>query len=152
VVCSYHHWDGYPEGVGATLYHIAHGVFGGDIEQMTHVLVDEHKGWSTINGADWSKPIGFGSPGPQCYCHGERSEQLDNFSLKDGPGSGCEWAYVIFPDGKMLVLSSYSQDGTKMIGMFGMGDEAAEWKLAAEVQLNGGPEPDWSAIQSAAYE
>lgn len=56
---SYHHWDGYPSGVGATLWKLYHEHFKGDIETMRRVLVDEHKGWSTINQADFSLSPGF---------------------------------------------------------------------------------------------
>lgn len=58
----YHHWDGYPMGLGATLWELSQtdGPFGGDIERMLHVLIDEHPGgWSTINGADWSQEPGY---------------------------------------------------------------------------------------------
>jgi hypothetical protein len=61
----YHHWDGYPSGLGAELYALAQpdGPFGGDTQKMLKVLIDEHPGgWSTINGADWSKKPGFEEP------------------------------------------------------------------------------------------
>lgn len=46
-------------------------------------------------------------------------------------------------DGKvMFILSSYCEDGKKMIGMFGFGDENAEWKPIGRVMLDG-DEPDW---------
>jgi hypothetical protein len=51
----YHHWDGYPEGLGATLFQIHREVFSGDTGAMLKTLLDKHPaGWSTINGADWS--------------------------------------------------------------------------------------------------
>lgn len=53
----YHHWDGYPSGLGATLFEIYRSVFDRDIEAMLKMLLDKHPaGWSTINGADWSLP------------------------------------------------------------------------------------------------
>lgn len=52
----YHHWDGYPEGVGQTLFKVNKKIFAGDTERMLKFLIDEHKGgWSTING-DWRLP------------------------------------------------------------------------------------------------
>lgn len=56
----YHHWDGYPTGLGSELWSLFHGRFEGDVEAMRRVLIDEHPaGWSTIVGADWSQEPGF---------------------------------------------------------------------------------------------
>lgn len=216
----YHHWDGYPAGVGATLFELAQpgSPFDGDTDRMLAVLIDEHPaGWSTINNADWSQAPGFTeftmergpcqfiypsgracgkgsdahlcqsernknvkrhatrypcqpgyyanhlghqyfppppekrSPRPECYCHGERSEEGWDVTEENAAGSGCEYAYVI--DGrKMTVLSSYtsigSSDGTtseKMVGFFGMGDDNAEWRPIGHVDFDE-PEPDWGQM------
>lgn len=54
----YHHWDGYPSGLGQTLFNIRKDIFAGDTARMLSFLIDSHPGgWSTIN-ADWTKPIG----------------------------------------------------------------------------------------------
>lgn len=59
-VGRYHHWDGYPTALGATLFTIHRTVFDGDTERMLTTLLDEHPaGWSTINGADWSLEPGY---------------------------------------------------------------------------------------------
>jgi hypothetical protein len=56
----YHHWDGYPAGVGAELFHLYHNVFGHSVERMRKVLIDQHPaGWSTIIGADWRLAPGY---------------------------------------------------------------------------------------------
>lgn len=56
----YHHWDGYPGGLGATLFALRKTQFKGDTQAMLKVLLDDHPaGWSTINGADWTKAPGF---------------------------------------------------------------------------------------------
>lgn len=58
----YHHWDGYPSGLGLTLWQLAQpmGPFHGNIGKMLKVLIDEHPaGWSTINGADFSLKPGY---------------------------------------------------------------------------------------------
>src|SRR5690348_186483 len=89
---NYHHWDSYPAGLGATLYHLYNGHFQNDLKRMMHVLIDEHRGgWSTIIDCDWSMTPGFvekpkglswdeygelpTNRRPQCYCHGDRAEQ-----------------------------------------------------------------------------
>lgn len=52
----YHHWDGYPSGLGATLWEVRNKFYGGDTKRMLQYLIDLHPGgWSTIN-KDWSKP------------------------------------------------------------------------------------------------
>lgn len=68
----YHHWDGYPSGLGATLYELAQGPSPfPTVDDMLRVLIDEHpSGWSTINGADWTLPIGYVNEhrGPCAVC------------------------------------------------------------------------------------
>jgi hypothetical protein len=49
----------------------------------------------------------------------------------------------------MTILSSYNGDGSKMIGMFGMGTPEAQWGVLAVIHLNG-LEPDWQMIEMAA--
>lgn len=56
----YHHWDGYPSGLGATLFNLYRGQFKRDLPAMLHVLIDKHKaGWSTINGANFNLEPGY---------------------------------------------------------------------------------------------
>lgn len=55
----YHHWDGYPSGLGATLFEVRNKHFKGDTQALLNYLIDKHpQGWSTINGADFSLPSG----------------------------------------------------------------------------------------------
>jgi hypothetical protein len=75
----YHHWDGYPSGLGAGLYDHYHRSFGRNLKRMLEVLIDEHpSGWSTINGADFSLPIGFQDHTDPCkICGREYSDHLE---------------------------------------------------------------------------
>lgn len=118
----YHHWDSYPSGLGHTLWELYHEQFHRDLEAMSRVLIDEHPaGWSSINGADFRLESGFTelvsscaqeenpnggasqkedeapSQGlrPECYCHGDRSEEAWQVTEKNAAGSGCEWAYAL---------------------------------------------------------
>jgi len=144
----YHHWDGYPSGLGATLLELRNGHFKSNTEAMLRFLIDDHPaGWSTINGADFNERAGYDEDGPKCYCHGGRDEEGWEVTEENASGSGCEYAYVFTEDGQtMLVLSSYRNDRKKMIGMFGCGDENATWEIIGIVNLNN-PEPDWKVMQ-----
>src|SRR2546422_9347160 len=93
----YHHWDGYPTGVGQTLWQLYHGHFEHNLPQMLHFLLDEHTGWSTINGRDFNQQPGyeedgFRTGGPACYCHGGRNEE--GWLVNQDEDAGMEWAYV----------------------------------------------------------
>jgi hypothetical protein len=56
----YHHWDGYPSALGATLFDLVRHKTLGDLATTLRVLIDDHPaGWSTINGADWGRRPGF---------------------------------------------------------------------------------------------
>jgi hypothetical protein len=156
----YHHWDSYPSGLGRTLFRIRRRDFNGDTKAMLNALIDKHAaGWSTIVGRDFALTPGFCTarvPGqdtddedkrPECYCHGDRSEEGWTVTHKNAAGSGVEYAYV-FDGPRMLILGSFCCDGAKMVGMFGVGDPKAIWSVIAEVDLDG-PEPDWTAMDTA---
>lgn len=151
----YHHWDGYPAGLGKTLWTLYRERYGKDLDKMLAELIDEHPaGWSTINDADWSLPPGFTeyrrgvekTRRPECFCHGDRHEEAWEIDEKNSSGSGCEYVYAFrVEDGKdvMVVLSSYDPDtGRKMIGMFGFGNENAVWHPIAKIDLESDELPE----------
>jgi hypothetical protein len=147
---AYHHWDGYPTGLGKTLFGIYNGHFKKDLKSMLDYLIDQHTaGWSTINDVDFTIKPGFGSKGgPVCYCHGDRHELGSVITEKNASGIGCEYVYAFTPESHhMMILSSYCENGDKMIGAFGMGDEKANWKQIAYIDLQS-IEPDWTKIES----
>jgi hypothetical protein len=149
----YHHFDSYPTGLGKNLWNLYNNFFKKDLKAMLKVLTKDHNAWSTIQG-DFTKEIGYGKDGPQCYCHGDRSEKNKPITEKTASGCGCEWVYAFETvDGEdlMHVLSSYCDPegkcvGQKMIGMFGCGDEKAVWRDVAIINLNE-IEPIWEAIE-----
>lgn len=140
----YHGFDSYPDGLGKTLWELYRERHNKNLDAMLKELIDEHPaGWSSINVADWSVPPGYGGRSrndksrAQCYCHGERSEQGMDLTEKNAAEVGCEYIYAFDKEGDkdiMLVLSSYVGD-RKMIGMFGMGNPHAEWKVIAKIEL-----------------
>lgn len=126
----YHHWDSYPEALGCTLFDAYKNRFKSDINAMLKYFIDEHPaGWSTINADE------------ECYCHGGRAEKGWVVTEKNASRSGCEYVYA-FSGKTMVILSSYCEDGAKMVGMFGCGDPKAKWKVIGIVDLDGN-EPDW---------
>lgn len=138
----YHHWDGYPSGLGKDLVDLCRSKFDGDVDSMLKFVIDEHGGgWSSLNAGE-------------CFCHrtdAELEESNSDFVVteKNASESGCEYAYVFTKqDGKdvMHILSSYSANGSKMIGMFGMGDENATWKCIGSVDLCSG-DVDWNSFK-----
>ena len=45
----YHHWNGYPAGLGRRLFRLRNGLFGGNTEVMLEVLIDAApNGWESI--------------------------------------------------------------------------------------------------------
>ena len=67
----YHHWDGYPSGLGVTLYQLVRNKVIGDLATTVKELIDDHPaGWSTITGADWHLEPGYaeGSDEPCKAC------------------------------------------------------------------------------------
>lgn len=102
-VGKYHHFDSYPEGLGAALQLLREGFFHGDLDAMRKMLIDEHPaGWSTIVDCNFTQPAGFDSKnGPRCYCHGERAEEKQDFN--SWSDNWCEWAYVIPDSGDISV-------------------------------------------------
>jgi hypothetical protein len=191
----YHHWDGYPTGLGATLWRLYHGFFQQDLEKMLGFLIDSHPaGWSTINDADFTLEPGFGekrpckhcgkeyvdhlewpagagpddgvapsgknflghayeyahtvSRQPQCYCHGERSEQV--MPVDQNSDCGMEWAYVFeVSRSRLLILERlYTSSGAHMVGMFGVGAPGKQrWAHAADIDLNA-IEPEWHNVSA----
>jgi hypothetical protein len=147
----YHHWDGYPEGVGATLFSAYNGHFEKDADAMLKYLVDDHPaGWSTINGADFSMEPGFNGPGPSCYCHGDRSEEGFLITSEDESCAGAEYVYVVdVEDQSMTVLERAYRNGERAVQFFGIDAadvaEGVHWRAVAVVDLNG-IEPPWERM------
>ncbi|MGH2480637.1 MAG: hypothetical protein ACRDHW_13365 [Ktedonobacteraceae bacterium] len=143
----YCHWDGYPSGVGKTLYRLNQGHFQGDTVALVRVLIDEHPaGWSFIVGADFSleprwvecdSSLPDDHPDrnrPQCYCHGDRSEEAMLLTYPGGTGGLCDAEYV-------YVIGEHSH--IMLIYVVGGSFFHPRLNFLATVQLNG-PEPDWN--------
>jgi hypothetical protein len=153
----YHHWDGYPSALGATLCELYNGYFHKDLPTMLKQIIDAHPaGYSTINGADFNLPAGYGRSepphGPVCFCHGERSEEAQPITQDDD--AGMEWAYVFDEEKRVMhILERVYKDNTPhsgkhMVGMFGSGAPGKQrWADAGTVNLDG-PAPDWDKVSA----
>jgi hypothetical protein len=146
----YHHSDGYPSGVGQTLYRLYNGQFKRDAAHMLKVLVDEHPaGWSTIIGsnlgecADFSKKIGFRNrdhgtaDNPQCYCHGDRHEE--EYTITESTvGDDIEYIYVINERDSLMTIISRHTDRVYVVRL----DGPEPWWRAVENELDGEEDQD----------
>lgn len=56
LIARYHHFDGYPTGVGRSLYHHLHKAYGGNYAAMMEYIVSADCGWSTLNDKDLRLP------------------------------------------------------------------------------------------------
>ena len=154
----YHHFDSYPTGLGAALYGLYNGHCQKDAEAMLKYLIDDHTGWSSISGADFSMKAGFrryekdtdldAPRGPECYCHGERSEEGWMFRSGDEGFGGAEFCYII--DGNMMtVLERRYGDGSSAVQFFGVDAsdvaKGVHWTSLEVVNLDGF-EPRWEKV------
>lgn len=116
----YHHFDGYPTGLGKTLLRLHQLSFREDLDLMTKTLITDHPaGWSNLiisgpSGHVWPLDA-FASAGyyrttntaPRCYCHGDMHDEPNPITCL---GSRCagdddgqcspthmEWLYVLTP-------------------------------------------------------
>ena len=138
----YKRQDGYPTGTGVSILKAVEQL---GFKKAVSVLLDEHPaGWSAIAGVDWTKEIGFHefpypddkdvSEYPQCYCHGDRSEE--EWVLDNNNDSGCEYAYVIDEGSEMLTVYERTHgDGSHAVGMFGL-PSGGQWAHLLDVSLN----------------
>jgi len=137
----YHHWDGYPSGLGRTIYRAYQGHFRRDLDRMREYLLSHT--WSSIVNADFSKTPGYVNRSdlvqgiglrPQCYCHGDRSEPCSTINPADAIDSGCEWRYELRSDSHMAIYRAIRD----------------VWYFVDDVRLNGPePEPRWDRITYA---
>ena len=162
---TYHHWDGYPSGLGYTLWHMYRdNIYDNpkfELNDMMELLIDDHpSGLSSINGVDWSQPIGYVADynkgrelnSPQCFCHGDRSETVDQ-PYTDQTDCGAEFAYTFEKDldietDVMHIYEKQYDDGRHTTEFFGMTTDNTKWRLIKTIDLFDENEPNWVEIQN----
>lgn len=136
----YVHADGYPSGVGQTLFNEYQRAFKGRAASLLNILLAERIGWSQLDRCDltldsvWPSDA---SRAPVSYsARGDVSELIHGeyrVSDSEGPNSDIRYGYVISP--RTATLDVWKNG-------------AAGWLLLASVNLDG-PAPVWSALDSA---
>ncbi|MBL8165415.1 MAG: hypothetical protein JNJ61_25755 [Anaerolineae bacterium] len=144
---TYHHWDGYPTGLGRALWRIYHDIYPGLLSAMMEFIVDAHpEGWSTLAGRDFRKrPTWFdGSVEMMLKEQGMAWYELPPLAYKyrgDDPmpadetsNFGQEWAYVFdLQSNTMTILERVSWHNLS-------------YAEKATIPLNG-MEPDWDSLK-----
>lgn len=99
----YHHYDGYPTGLGRTLHRLCRERFAADADALGRYTTREHSSWSFIADPDGEHGV--------CYCHGEHADTTSSPAryrpadlADDGVLTFIEWAYVIEPE-RLIVLA-----------------------------------------------
>lgn len=138
----FHHWDGYPSGVGKALYTLYRERFGRDLEAMTQTLIyDRPSGWDSIV-ANWTN-----SPEPLKLFNEDQLQRnpptfnTDDsmiFMNKDSVFSTCRWVYVLSADDRTLRIYR-ANTVTQWYG------ESQALSLVQTVILDALP-PDWAVI------
>jgi hypothetical protein len=96
----FHHWDGYPEGLGQTLVENATGPFAGNLAGLLKILIDDHPaGWDTIVSRDLSLPATHRAFSPEevidCMLCGKNSRAHFCQEQKEHPQPiPCEGGYA----------------------------------------------------------
>lgn len=141
---TYHHWDGYPSGLGKTLWDIYHNFYPGALPAMMEFIVDAHpEGWSTLVGSDFTKrPTWLDVPDRMNMAKDELPPPRAYKYRGEGPNPadqdsdfGQEWAYV-------FDLSEYTMTILAWVGK----GENLNYVHKATVPMDG-TEPDWESYE-----
>lgn len=145
---TYHHFDGYPHGLGQSLWKLYHEFYKGLLPAMVEMLIDAHpQGWSSIADADWNKRPTWLEYDARMDLYA-RGEKLPPQSYKYRPGESHEpnyldqtsdawqeWAYV-------FDLESNTMSIFERIGNWSQ----VSYALKGTVPLDG-TEPHWESFE-----
>jgi hypothetical protein len=163
----YHHSDSYPTGLGEYLVKLYRGHFNSNLNEMLEVLIDKHPaGWSCIVGSDFKLKPGytmdrtkypsFDMPEaerkkalasyyasadyrrPHCYCHGQRSEEPQEFDQDSD--ADAEWAYIFDTSTGENILHVLDRAQTT-------GSNKWHWAEVGRIELDSSEPIDWRVIE-----
>ena len=137
----YHHYDGYPSGLGQSLWHAIHE--GADVETFRKQLIDDHPGgWAT-----WPH---------RCFCHSDRPDHepmISTCRCLVGDSSGCsplflEWVYAIGDEALDVLASVQVHRGVEVVGAGREYDPGYNHLLVARIPYDLPDEPKWDEISA----
>jgi len=135
---TYHHWDGYPSGVGRL---VAKGFKQGGWEYLNNIL--KHN-WASLYKNE-------------CYCCGTmpdgRREKVHSYTHE--ADCGAEFAYVFEHDKKkeadyMHIYQKKDKKGKHVVEYFGMTSDYGEWSISKTIDL-GVPLPNFEKLQESLW-
>lgn len=144
----YCHFDGYPKGIGVTLYNAFDGHFGRDLQALQKFLIDDHPaGWSGLVDCDFSKKPGYtddtDDDRPRCYCHGQRREQATLFTQRSHL-RGMEWLYILRAVNDTPCMDVYELRWPD--GVDPWQEEVQKQKIHRARVVLTAPPPDWEKV------
>jgi hypothetical protein len=121
----YHHWDGYPSGLGAHLFATLKGKYKDNLGKMLTWAIDTHSaGWSTIMGSSETEK-------PECFCHPKRKrrpEPKGNWFTNENVEGDIEWLYIFDEARRLMYVTDTRHKATICVNL-------------------DGPEPDWAVVE-----
>ncbi|KKS89313.1 MAG: hypothetical protein UV64_C0007G0016 [Parcubacteria group bacterium GW2011_GWC1_43_11b] len=138
----FHHWDGYPSGLGKDIWNLVRGKFQGDIEAFLHYAIEEHPGgWEVISEGSFNDPEEFG----EAFLHGCECHQKPYVPSRDvrkplEEGASCdplflEWIYILDPKSRSMTILSHQNRGQGYM------------HFIVDIVSFDEPEPDWEEIR-----
>ncbi len=122
----YVHYDGYPTGVGAQVWAM---VMRSGLTETIKVLTEDHHSWSSLTTAteqnetsarlDYPFIAGWGEP------HVDGNP--DAWVIADGDKWGCEWAYLLTPQGMEVMSIAIGSDECVPAGFFPWGAQTVPY-------------------------
>ena len=141
---GYHHWDGYPTGLGEYLFDTF-----------------QEDGWAMVEKATSHSWSSFMSE--ECHCCGTMSDgRTEEFWVADeNTDCGAEYVYAFLHESwvdntgetkhnHFMNIYARKLDGKQVVEFFGMTTPNAQWELISSVDLNG-KKPDFKKIEQEQY-
>lgn len=135
---KYCHWDGYPSGVGATLFREYRRAYAGNVQNLINYILAEPVGWSAIMGCDLTLAPAWDEAeckAPESYsARGDKPMNPDgDFIRNTDDHAGAQYAYMLNAPAHTMHIYKYVYASGK------------DWELIAIIDLDGN-EPDWDKI------
>jgi len=127
----YVHWDGYPQGVGAGVWHI---VQRDGVGQAVKTLITDNKSWSSITASHEKDDSEFRESLTWVSGYGfAHSDQEEDWYITDADNEkgGAEYAYVLSMEGMEIFVVDYD-GGISSRGFYQWGGTTPDFVVEAE--------------------